>query len=412
MKKKGFTLMELLAVIVILGVVSLVVFPVVNRTLKNTKEKSYQQQLVHLREAGENWATENYKELDREHVNDVYVPISMLKDFGYLSKDKLLNPKTKEEMIGCIYIHYDNSVSGYRYEYQEYTGLEIKNTCHVTTKGYVYQYTTEWVKNTDHAAMSAIEMVLANNPLAAVGSGLYEDNGRYIFRGSDVNNYVTIGTDVWRIVSMDKVARTLQLVRENYAYNSFWDNGTNIEFAGSKDASGTVVPSNALTQLNTYYESTSSSINTITNNVKFRDYIIGSLWNVGSINEAGSDIDTVRSKEKSKQMTSNLGLLTLSDYMTASLDEACNQNFNNSCKLNNYLYNMMASSVSWGGSWLLNNNGSDKIWYVKTDGTVDTALPNSATYGLFPVMIIKNSVTIQTDGQGAIGSKTNPYHFS
>ena len=45
MKKKGFTLVELLAVIILLGLLTFVVMPSVIGFIKEAKEKSYQQQL-------------------------------------------------------------------------------------------------------------------------------------------------------------------------------------------------------------------------------------------------------------------------------------------------------------------------------------------------------------------------------
>ena len=43
--KKGFTLVELLAVITLLGLLSLIVVPVVDKIIKDNKEKLYQTML-------------------------------------------------------------------------------------------------------------------------------------------------------------------------------------------------------------------------------------------------------------------------------------------------------------------------------------------------------------------------------
>ena len=39
--KKGFTLVELITVLIILAVIGLIVFPTVNSTIKESKEKAY-----------------------------------------------------------------------------------------------------------------------------------------------------------------------------------------------------------------------------------------------------------------------------------------------------------------------------------------------------------------------------------
>ena len=43
MKKNGFTLVELIAVIVILGLIGLIIVPSINSTLKNKERKPFKQ---------------------------------------------------------------------------------------------------------------------------------------------------------------------------------------------------------------------------------------------------------------------------------------------------------------------------------------------------------------------------------
>ena len=73
MKRKGFTLAELLAVITILGVIALIVFPAVNKTIKNSKEKSYNQQIESILSSAENWTMENMTSLS--DINENYLTI-------------------------------------------------------------------------------------------------------------------------------------------------------------------------------------------------------------------------------------------------------------------------------------------------------------------------------------------------
>ena len=57
--KKGFTLIELIGIIVILGVISFIVFPVVSSSIKNGKEKAYNEQVGRIIEAAKKWANDN-----------------------------------------------------------------------------------------------------------------------------------------------------------------------------------------------------------------------------------------------------------------------------------------------------------------------------------------------------------------
>lgn len=411
--KKGFTLVELLSVIVILGVISLIVFPVITKTMKESKEKLYQTQLYQLKDAGKKWALEHISDLDPEYVNDVYVPISMLKDLSYLDKDVITNPQDKSPMNGCVIVHYDTDKKEYNYRYQEYSGSEEKSTCTVDTPGYLYQYVNgSWQKNKDHATLSAIETILDTNPLAATGNGLYEEDGIYYFKGANVHNYVTIGNEAWRILSINKVDRTIKLIKDRSISNSFWDNGTNILFFGKNDENGNVVPSNALNLLESYYTSSTSSINTTIGKGLFnlKLYSTGS-WNVGSIVDNTVNIDDFKRFEKTTIATSKVGLLTPFEYMNASTSSSCETTINEQCRNDNYLYDLMASNPNFGGAWLLNNDSTSKIWYVNSNGALATSLPNTATYSLFPVITVKNTVVIDPNLGGTHGIKENPYVF-
>lgn len=103
-KNKGFTLVELLAVITLLGLIALITIPVVTNAMAKQKEKLYYDQLNQLIKAAQNWGTDNtdiLRELPGVCVdsNWVQISLSMLKngssDVTYLDKD-FINPKTSE----------------------------------------------------------------------------------------------------------------------------------------------------------------------------------------------------------------------------------------------------------------------------------------------------------------------------
>ena len=61
MKNKGFTLVELLAVITILGLLAIITIPTVTNMMSKQKEKLYYDQLNQLIRVSQNWATDNTK---------------------------------------------------------------------------------------------------------------------------------------------------------------------------------------------------------------------------------------------------------------------------------------------------------------------------------------------------------------
>ncbi len=58
MKKKGFTLVELLAVIIILGVIALITFPIVDNSIKNSKQAALEQTIDSILESARNYSVE------------------------------------------------------------------------------------------------------------------------------------------------------------------------------------------------------------------------------------------------------------------------------------------------------------------------------------------------------------------
>jgi len=92
--RKGFTLIEMLAVLVILSVIALITIPIVSNQMNEAKQNLYDKQVNTMIEATKNWSADN---LDKMQENqNVYVTLGELQDDGYLNKN-IENPKTKKE---------------------------------------------------------------------------------------------------------------------------------------------------------------------------------------------------------------------------------------------------------------------------------------------------------------------------
>ena len=90
--KKGFTLAELLGVIIILGAVLLIMISSTSKIIKDGLEKSYNQQIDNIKLAMELWT----KEYQTPSINEkIILTLSQLKFSGLIDID-IKNPKTKE----------------------------------------------------------------------------------------------------------------------------------------------------------------------------------------------------------------------------------------------------------------------------------------------------------------------------
>ena len=70
MNKKGFTLIEIIAIIILLSVIALITYPVINNLIINSKEELYEKQISELVRLSNTWATKNIKKLK---MTDGYV---------------------------------------------------------------------------------------------------------------------------------------------------------------------------------------------------------------------------------------------------------------------------------------------------------------------------------------------------
>ena len=66
MKRKGFTLVEVLAVIIVLGILALIASPIISGIIRQSREKSYDQQLSEIYDAAEIYLMEHGMTIDTD----------------------------------------------------------------------------------------------------------------------------------------------------------------------------------------------------------------------------------------------------------------------------------------------------------------------------------------------------------
>lgn len=111
LNKKGFTLVELLAVIVILSIIALIAYPIIGNTINNSRDKLQKEQYNRVKNAAKNWATKNAGE------EASCVSIADLKSGGYLEDVRIEDPADGKEMNGSFQIEWKDSNNQYEYTY-------------------------------------------------------------------------------------------------------------------------------------------------------------------------------------------------------------------------------------------------------------------------------------------------------
>lgn len=120
--KKGFTLVELLAVLVILAVIATISFPIVSNILENSEKKAYDQQIAEIKKAAKNFETDNNNLLitidENDNIQNIscYVRLSVLKSNGYLEDKETIDPRDDSSMDNAVVdLLFDLGSNQYKY---------------------------------------------------------------------------------------------------------------------------------------------------------------------------------------------------------------------------------------------------------------------------------------------------------
>lgn len=130
--KKGFTLIEIMAVIIILGIVGLIALIAVDKTIKDNNEKVYQMQISNIEDASRIWGANNLSYLPDNSDEVVSIPLVVLKRDGLVDRE-LTNPKTGELFPNDLYITISYKEGVYRYNVVEDSGVNTTNDLDVPT---------------------------------------------------------------------------------------------------------------------------------------------------------------------------------------------------------------------------------------------------------------------------------------
>ena len=119
--KRGFTLVELIAVVAILGLIALIVYPAIGSVIRNSRESAYNDQVAVIESAAKNWSIDNASTLPDNGT--VYrLPVNTLLEEGYISDDEVKDPRnSSKNLTGNVEIKYDSSIKQFTYKYVDST---------------------------------------------------------------------------------------------------------------------------------------------------------------------------------------------------------------------------------------------------------------------------------------------------
>lgn len=194
--KKGFTLVEMVAVLVILSIVAIIVTPNIYVSIRDYKNKMYETQLDNIKQATKNWAVDyiNHPYFPTSKESSLIVTIQDLQKDGYI-EDNLENPRDGGTfdnsevftLITCDYIidETNNLASNYKYDYHVY---ENKND-YITSQAILYANKKKYTANT------TITVNELKNEGYIVSKILYTDGNELNISNDTINLIVTKTSD-------------------------------------------------------------------------------------------------------------------------------------------------------------------------------------------------------------------------
>ena len=145
--KKGFTLVELLAVLTLLAFVAIISVPIMDTLLDSSKRKTLDAQTKEIISAAKKYVLKYEIEFDED--NEYLLPLDDLKNSEFLNDETYINAETKKPLDGCVYINYNDEYGKYKYAY--IYDCTLKNDTSSDTC-FVFDETTQTItgrKNTD-----------------------------------------------------------------------------------------------------------------------------------------------------------------------------------------------------------------------------------------------------------------------
>ena len=422
-KFSGFTLVELLAVIVILAIILVIAIPKISEVINSSKKASFESSAKTIAAQAEKKKMEN----------------EILDNTNPINCNNLVKLSNTDYISCSIYFDSNNNALVTLYGSGKFEGLQVINGTKESAKA-------EEIKTPVYG--NAVNYVNGLYAYDASSNGLEKDttsdnNIRYV--GGEPKNYVEFNGEAWRIIGV--FGSNLKLVRDEILTKYSFDNKTTAQGIETNYGTNDWTKSYIREFLNDYYYDSKSitchsensasvatnvtiacpninKISTTAKNMieKTTWYLGGTTYKTNSNPYETYPVNELYASERGTQVysghattsTDYVGLIYPSDYGYASTDAGCRQNLRTgvtyindeyggmqACKNGNWLY----KAVSY---WTISpySTSLDNVFYVHIAGRLGGFF-NDASYpfAVYPSLYLKSDVKIVS----GLGTKDNMF---
>lgn len=273
----------------------------------------------------------------------------------------------------------------------------------------------------------------------STGEGLYVDpyeNGRYIYRGANPNNWITFNNELWRIISIESNG-TLKIIRNEsigkFVFDEPGNRNSESTFCVNPDSNGCsawAANSNLVgnPEIFRYYRSWSenpsivtsgsvqndSSLNKYLNNTYYNSISNKSLMVSGNfyVGSPGNYMDTESIENNLKQEKEYIwngfvGLTNATEWLQSCTNDTCTtiySSYQKNCYTNNWLVNGL-------NEWIISPEAnSNTYWglitYSHTNYSLYGGILVTASLDVRPVIFLKSELKLKNNG-----TKQFPYEI-
>ena len=348
-------------------------------------------------------------------ISDSSNPAIIFETSGLEEGDNLLK-QTEDELV--VKVRYSDSV----------TSQPTNTTSNITvTLNYEQATGATPPVETETAADQLKDLV------TTTGDGLYADTyeeGRYIYKGANPNNYITFSGETWRIISVES-DNTIKIMRNESIGNMAFDS-QDLRDDTSNGAGGTYC-ANSSYGCNAWAISENFSNGTYTGTVlkdaelntylneeylptlSDSDKVVSHNYSIGAVTFDNNDLADQINDENGTTWNSKVGLITASEYLRANTNTAQCETFSlnndnySTCHSTNWMYGAVPSG---GYMWTISPHASHTgiVFNVDGDdfpGNLFSSSASSSYIGVVPVLYLSSDITLQ--GEGTLD---NPYRIT
>ena len=231
------------------------------------------------------------------------------------------------------------------------------------------------------------------------GDGLYADEyeeGRYIYKGANPNNYITFSGETWRIISVENDG-SIKIMRNESIGNRAWDSSNSNNWAR---------PATLNTYLNEEY------LPTLSDSSK----VVSHNFSIGAVISGNNDLAAQIASENGTTWNGKVGLITVSEYLRANTNtEQCgnlsiNDTNRTTCLTTDWMYSAVPSE---GYMWTISPDASNSygVFHVygssSNAGNVGINYADNSIDGVVPVLYLSSDITLSGTGKSG-----DPYVIS